>query len=278
MGVGITGNEYLWPRRTVPFEIEPGFPNPQRVLVAIQHWNEHSSIRFVPRSGEVDHVLVARLPGKALSDVGRRGGQQKVQLGDGTPAGNIIHELGHVVGLWHEHCRNDRDEWVHIDFDNIAEDDHPDFEQNSVSGVPTPMTDRSYYDYGSIMHYGPKACALYEELPVITPKKEVPAGVEMGQRVALSAGDLAAVEEMYTDEPMPTEAANAAALAVRPAAAPAAPVVPAPVVPASREAAAPPAAAAPPPPARGRPSLLARIAAAFARIRGRLRGKAPTVA
>jgi hypothetical protein len=38
---------------------------------------------------------------------------------------------------------------------------------------------------------------------VITALKPLPAGIVMGQRVALSAGDIAAVEEMYAAEPLP---------------------------------------------------------------------------
>lgn len=35
--------------------------------------------------------------------------------------GNIMHELGHVIGLHHEHRRPDRDDFVKIDTENIKQ-------------------------------------------------------------------------------------------------------------------------------------------------------------
>ena len=59
------------------------------------------------------------------------------------------------------------------------------------------------YDFGSIMHYDAFGCAKDMDYPTIIPKRPIPDGVEMGQRVALSAGDIAAVEELYASIPRP---------------------------------------------------------------------------
>jgi hypothetical protein len=203
VGLGITGDQYRWPNRTIPYEVDPALPGQDRIVEAVAHWTEHSSIRFVARNGEADYVLITRVPGCAVSDVGRRGGKQCVSLGDGCSVGSIIHELGHTIGLWHEHCRDDRDRFVAIDFTNIEDGCEDNFKQDSIAGVATPTHDIGAYDYGSIMHYPSVAFPIDPTCPVITPLQPLPAGVVMGQRVALSPGDIAAVEEMYANQPRP---------------------------------------------------------------------------
>jgi len=53
--------------------------------------------------------------------VGKRGnGPQAISIGKNCDKfGIVVHELGHVVGFWHEHTRPDRDNHVQIVFKNI---------------------------------------------------------------------------------------------------------------------------------------------------------------
>jgi hypothetical protein len=200
MGVGIAGKQYRWPKRTIPYSIDPKLPNKDRVVKAVAHWNEKTSFRFIARTNQVDYLLITRKPGCIVSDVGRRGGEQCVSLGDGCSVGSIIHELGHTIGLWHEHCRHDRDLFVTIDFTNIEDGCEDNFTKDSICGTTTSTVDVGTYDYGSIMHYPADAFHIDDRFPVITPLK-LPAGVKMGQRDGLSAGDLAAVEKLYEAVP-----------------------------------------------------------------------------
>lgn len=68
-----------------------------------------------------DVDLNAVVPCRCCSYVGRRGGgPQAISIGKNCDKfGIVVHELGHVIGFWHEHTRPDRDEHVSIIRDNI---------------------------------------------------------------------------------------------------------------------------------------------------------------
>jgi Astacin (Peptidase family M12A) len=53
------------------------------------------------------------------SYIGRTGGVQDLGIGSGCSTGNTIHEIGHAVGLYHEHTRPDRNSYVIVNTANI---------------------------------------------------------------------------------------------------------------------------------------------------------------
>src|SRR5262249_26291959 len=135
-----------WADCVVPYTIDAGLPNPQRVINAIAHWQSFTCMQFVPRTTETDYVTF-RTGSGCSSSVGRRGGQQFVNLASSCGTGNTIHEIGHVVGLWHEQSRADRDLSIIVYYENIRAGYASQFTPYSV-GV-----DYGDFDFGSIMLY-----------------------------------------------------------------------------------------------------------------------------
>jgi Astacin (Peptidase family M12A) len=185
-GLGIVGARYRWPDRTVPYEIDSGLPNAERVTEAADHWNSSTVLRFVARTNEPDYIDFKWHASGCSSYVGRQGGPQVINLADWGTTGNTAHEMGHAIGLWHEHSREDRDRHVTIMWDNIQSRAMHNFYQHISDG-----DDIGPYDYDSLMHYGAYGFAIDRSKPTIESPEPI------GQREALSTGDIAAVAAMY---------------------------------------------------------------------------------
>lgn len=193
--------ERIWDHGVIPYEIDGNFSGAHKSLFkqAMRHWENFTCIKFVERDPDVhkDSIVFTSRSCGCCSFVGRRGGVgQAISIGKNCDKfGIVVHELGHVVGFWHEHTRPDRDNHVQIIYDNIMKGQ--DYNFNKLTEDEVNSLGQTY-DYDSIMHYArttfSKGTFLDTILPLEVHGKKRP---EIGQRVRLSASDIAQTNLLY---------------------------------------------------------------------------------
>ncbi|XP_047426669.1 bone morphogenetic protein 1-like isoform X2 [Mugil cephalus] len=191
--------ERVWPDGIIPYVINGNFSGSQRAIFrqAMRHWEKHTCVAFTERTTEESYIVFTYRPCGCCSYVGRRGGgPQAISIGKNCDKfGIVVHELGHVIGFWHEHTRPDRDEHVSIIRDNIQ----PGQEYNFLKMEPGEVDSLGEaYDFGSIMHYARNTFSRGIFLDTILPRYDVNGGrPSIGQRTKLSKGDIAQARKLY---------------------------------------------------------------------------------
>jgi hypothetical protein len=188
-----------WPKGVVPFQIDAntyplGSAARQQVLLAINAWNTTSVVKLLPAKAtdtNLINITLSPVAGACLSPIGLQGGTQAVGCFANAAAGVIMHEIGHALGLIHEHKRPGRSNFITVNAANIKAGSIGQF--SPVDNIDCPV---GTYDCGSIMHYGATSFSVDGVQPTITVTNPAVC-TNIGQRNALSAGDVAAARVMY---------------------------------------------------------------------------------
>jgi hypothetical protein len=168
----------LWPLvggvYQIPYTIETGTPILASVISYV-NTTLSGVIQFVPQTNQANYVTFnfdpTDLSGYCEASEGMVGGQQFIGGSINCSFAGTCHEMGHAIGLLHEHQRPDRNSYVVLtpanadkpfllgDFDFFADD----FQMIGL------------YDYASVMEY-PAFSFTKNNLPVL---ESIPAGIPL---------------------------------------------------------------------------------------------------
>lgn len=182
---------------------------------AVQEYEAKTCLRFVEVSNyRGPRVKVCVTDSNSCSaGVGYPGNAAESTLNLGwcnsiTHVGNIIHELGHIIGMNHEQNRPDGSAQtsvpgarvgphLRVHWHNIPNTWRPQYTPVSNSyigsnnqGGADPVNGYAPYDYGSIMHYPRSSPARFDTVNAAF-------NSVVGQRSQLSNGDLTQISDMY---------------------------------------------------------------------------------
>lgn len=183
----------LWGGGIVPYEINPDLGNIVSIHNAIKTYEQQTNVRFVLRYIQEDYIRFSKqtagLPNSPQE--GQKGGEQFVNVSS-NDLSTFLHEIGHALGLMHEHQRDDRDDFVIFYPDHVPDDLASSFEKLDT------QSRSENYDFQGVMHYqaGDPGNLYFES------RTGVPVPAEIGSQGALTATDHSFLGSLYPAAPV----------------------------------------------------------------------------
>lgn len=185
-----------WPSGNIYYTVADDFAKKAELEQAIKHIEGYTHLRLSERVSESDYIEFINDPKFTNSNVGMIGGQQFIRVVPWATWSGIVHEIGHAIGLIHEHSRYDRDDYITVHWDNIPKDSWKNYNKytSSLSGISNVSTP---FDYESIMIYASQVLqpgCVDESKPIITKKD----GSLISPTYYLSKEDIISINELYS--------------------------------------------------------------------------------
>ncbi len=172
--------------------------NQKRYVDGIAEWTMFANLHFIPRTMQTNYITVLEDPtlSGGQSSVGMIGGQQFLKIGpDAWNRPTICHETGHALGLIHEHQRSDRDSFVAVLTNNLANGSN---DGNFIK--LSNSKNQGAYDFLSVMHYNRNSFSKDQSLDTLEPLAPYVQYIDiMGQKFdpVLSVSDRAGMAAIY---------------------------------------------------------------------------------
>nr|VZI01847.1 unnamed protein product [Spirometra erinaceieuropaei] len=162
-----------WPGGVVPYIIDRQLFTKSELddlMEAIKTWNDETCMQFRPyRNGDKNWIRITDGEGCNSQFIGfsGRNGEQIINFSKHGCRyyGLYLHELGHVIGLDHEHIRADRDSFVDVSLEGVPKDYWGFYAMKSRAELRTYGTP---YDLQSVMHYGPGSFSTHANKSPLT--------------------------------------------------------------------------------------------------------------
>jgi hypothetical protein len=190
----------LWPNGIIPVRFDPSIDDAmkQTIAAAMVDWMTKTGLTlFVDTASSAkDYVLFQAGTGGCNSGFGYYPGVNIVNLSVGcNRLDTAVHEIGHRIGLYHEHTRPDRDQYLRVVDANIS--GHQDqFTPRAWGDGAMPTA----FDFDSVMLYNSfttdTSFAKDTSKPVMTKLDGTSTWVSQDGS-GLSAGDVAGVAALY---------------------------------------------------------------------------------
>lgn len=163
--VGLYPTGYnLWAMVRFTYDSNLSTTHRERIKTALLRIQSNTNVRFYNATGQPTHDDIYDFDypyvnfkyigdeDTSYSYIGRIGGKQDICLADfafeSYNTHVIEHEICHALGLLHEQCRYDRDNYVSINTSNLTEKGLANFTKRTSN-----YTCRGSYDFNSIMGY-----------------------------------------------------------------------------------------------------------------------------